>query len=136
MDHACEGRSARRHRRCRGGGGEHQVLEGPDDSTKVGQINNRRPGHNEDLDLHVHQCRNRLAFHHASSLKNVKSKRMLSEEEFVSLMLYGDSQEMMEGSDILHGEFPLEGRYGLLQKCCVGCGEDDVISIKQQVYHI
>jgi hypothetical protein len=39
---------------------------------------------------------------------------MLSEEVPVSLMLYGDSQEMMEGAEILHEEFSFEGRYGLL----------------------
>jgi hypothetical protein len=41
---------------------------------------------------------------------------------------------MMEGLEIHHGKFPLEGRYGLLQKCCAGCGEDNVINVKQQVY--
>jgi hypothetical protein len=73
---------------------------------------------------------------HASSLKNIDSKLTLSEEETASLMLYGDSQEMIEGPKILHGEFPLEGRYGLLQKWCAGCSEDNVINIKQQVYCI
>jgi hypothetical protein len=43
---------------------------------------------------------------------------------------------MMEGPEILHGEFQHEGRYGLLQKCCAGCGEDNVINVKQQVYRI
>jgi hypothetical protein len=43
---------------------------------------------------------------------------------------------MMEGPEILHGEFPPEGRYGLLQKLCVGCGRDNAINVKQQVYHI
>jgi hypothetical protein len=42
----------------------------------------------------------------------------------------------MEGPEILHGEFLLESRYGLLQKCCAGCGEDNVINVKQQVYRI
>jgi hypothetical protein len=37
---------------------------------------------------------------------------------------------MMEGPEILHGEFLLEGRYGLLQKYCAGCGEDNVINVK------
>jgi hypothetical protein len=60
----------------------------------------------------------------------------LSEEDPVRLILYGDSQKMMEGPEILHDEFPLEGRYGLLQKCYAGCGEDNVINVKQQVYHI
>jgi hypothetical protein len=43
---------------------------------------------------------------------------------------------MIEGPEILHGEFPLEGRYGLMQKCCAGCGEGNVINIKQQVNRI
>jgi hypothetical protein len=43
---------------------------------------------------------------------------------------------MMEGSEVLHGEFLLEGRYGLLQNCCTRCGEDNVINVKQQVYRI
>jgi hypothetical protein len=43
---------------------------------------------------------------------------------------------MMEGPEILHGEFPLEGRYGPLQKCCArGCG-NNIINVKQQVYRI
>jgi hypothetical protein len=61
---------------------------------------------------------------------------MLSEEELVRLMLYRDSQKMMEGSEALHGKFLLEGRYGLLQKCCAGCSVDNVINVKQQVYRI
>jgi hypothetical protein len=60
---------------------------------------------------------------------------MLSEEELVSLMLYGDSQEMMEGLKILYGKFLLEGRYGLLLKCYAGCGEDNVIN-KSNMYTV
>jgi hypothetical protein len=45
-------------------------------------------------------------------------------------MLYRDPQKVMEGSEVLHGDFPLEGRYRVMQKCCVGCGEDNVINIK------
>jgi hypothetical protein len=89
-----------------------------------------------DLGLCVHRHQNWLAVHHASSLKNIERKLTLSEEEPVSLILYKDSQEMMEGSKILHGQFPLEGGYGLLQKCYTGCGEDNVINVKQQVYRI
>jgi hypothetical protein len=40
------------------------------------------------------------------------------------------------GPEILHGEFPLEGRYDPLQKCYIGDGEDNIINVKQQVYHI
>jgi hypothetical protein len=116
------------------GAGEHQVLEGPDEAPEVSRISNRRPGLGGDLRLRVYWHRNRLAVHHASSLKNIESKLTLSEEESASLMLY--PQEMMEGPEILHVEFLLEGRYGLLQKCCAGSGEDNVINVKQQVYHI
>jgi hypothetical protein len=51
-------------------------------------------------------------------------------------MLYGDPEKVMEGSEVLHDEFLLEGRYALLQKCCTGCDEDNAINIKQQVYRI
>jgi hypothetical protein len=91
--------------------GERQVLEGLNEAPKVSQISIRRPRVNGDLGLRVHRCRNRLAVHHANSLKNVENKRMLSEEEPVHQMLYGDAQKMMEVTEILHGEFPLEGRY-------------------------
>jgi hypothetical protein len=118
------------------GAGERQVLEVPNEAPEVSQLSNRRPRLGEDLGLCVHWHQNRLAVHHASSLKNIESKLMLSEEEPICLMLYGDSQKMMEGSEVIHGEFQLEGIYGLLQKCCARCGEDNVINVKQQVYHI
>jgi hypothetical protein len=98
--------------RCRAS--ERQVLEGPGEALEVSQINNRSPQLSGDLGLRVHRCRNRFAIHHVSSLKNIEGKLTLSEEEPSHLMLYGDSQKMMEGLEIIHGEFPLEGRYGLL----------------------
>jgi hypothetical protein len=64
---------------------------------------------------------------------DVESKLTLSEEVTGRLMLYGDSQKMMEGPEILHDESPLDGRYGLLQKCCARCIENNIINVKQQV---
>jgi hypothetical protein len=72
------------------GAGECQVLEGPGKAPEVSRISNRRPGLGGDLGLRVHRRRNRFAVHHASSLKDIVSKLTLSEEEPVSLMLYGD----------------------------------------------
>jgi hypothetical protein len=66
--------------------GERQVLESPGAAPEVSWINNRRLGLSVDLGLRVHRCRNQLAVHHASSLKNIESKLMLSEEEPISLM--------------------------------------------------
>jgi hypothetical protein len=68
-------------------------------------------------------------------LNDIKSILALSEEDVVCLMLYGDLQKVMEGSEV-HSEFPLEGKYGVLQKCFARCSEDNVINTKQQVYHI
>jgi hypothetical protein len=118
------------------GAGECQVLEGPSETLEVSRISNRRLRLGGDLGLCVHRHRNQIAVHHASSLKNIESKLTLSEEELVRLMLYGDFQKMMEGSEVLHGEFPLESRYGLLQKCYAGYGENNVINVEQQVYRI
>jgi hypothetical protein len=56
---------------------------------------------------------------------------MLSEEEPIHLMLHRDSHKMMEGPEVLHDEFPLDSRYVLLQKCCIGCSVDNVINIME-----
>jgi hypothetical protein len=72
------------------GAGECQVLEGPGEAPEVSWISNRRPELSGDLGLRVHRCQNWFAVHHASSLKNIESKLTLSEEEPISLMLYGD----------------------------------------------
>jgi hypothetical protein len=104
------------------GAGERQILEGSGEATEMSRISNRRPELSGDLGLCVHWRRNRLAFHHASSLNNIESKLTLSEEEPVCLILYEDSQKMMDGAKILHGEFLLEGRGG----------EDNVINIKHK----
>jgi hypothetical protein len=116
--------------------GERQVLEGPGKAPEVSRISNRRPGGGGDLDLHVHGRRDWLTFHHASALKDVESELVLSEEESIGLMLYGDPQKVVKRSDVLHGELPLEGRYGVLQERCAKCNEHNVTNIKQQVYCI
>jgi hypothetical protein len=99
-------------------------------------ISNRRPGFVGDLGMCVHHRQNKLVVHHASTLKNIESKLTLSEEEHIRLMLYEDSQIVLVGSEVLHDKFPLEDRYGLLQKCCARCDEDNVINVKKQVYRI
>jgi hypothetical protein len=43
---------------------------------------------------------------------------------------------MVKMAKVLHGEFPLESRYGVLQEYCARCGEHNVINIKQQVYRV
>jgi hypothetical protein len=111
--------------------GECQILWGTNEAPKLSQISNRRPILDRDHCLHVHGCRNWLAFHHAGVLKDVKSVLVLREEELIWSLLYGDSQEVMEGSEILHGELSLEGRYGVLQEHCAGCCKENVINIKQ-----
>jgi hypothetical protein len=58
----------------------------------VSRISNKRSELGGDLGL-CPPVLNRLAVHHASSLKNIESKLTLSEEELVRLMLYGNSQK-------------------------------------------
>jgi hypothetical protein len=43
---------------------------------------------------------------------------------------------MVKRAKILHGKFPLEGRYGVIQDRCARYDEHNVINIKQQVYRI
>jgi hypothetical protein len=76
------------------------------------------------------------AVHHANALKDVESELALSEEVSICLMLYEDLQKMVKRVEVLHGEFLLEGRYGVLQERCARCDEHNVINIKQQIYRI
>jgi hypothetical protein len=96
------------------GAGERQVLEGPSEASKLSRISNRRPRSGGDLGLCVHGSRDWLAVHHPSALKDVTSELAPSEEETICLMLYGDPQKVVKRTEVLHGEFPLEGRYGVL----------------------
>jgi hypothetical protein len=43
---------------------------------------------------------------------------------------------VVKRAEVLHGEFPHEDRYGVLQEHCARCGEHNVINIKQQLYCI
>jgi hypothetical protein len=118
------------------GASEHQVLEGPGEAPELTWISNRRPRSGRDLGLHVHGSQDQLVVHHASAFKDVESELALSEEESIDQMLYGDPPKMVKRVEVLHGEFLLEGRYGVLQECCATCGEHNTINIKQQVYRI
>jgi hypothetical protein len=70
-----------------------------------------------DLSLCVHRRGAELAVSHTSALKDIQS---------VLALLHGDTQEV-EGTQV-HGELPLEGCSGVLQKLRARCGEDDVIN--------
>jgi hypothetical protein len=69
-------------------------------------------------------------------LKDIESELALSEEESIDLMLYEDLQKVVKRVEVLHDEFLLESRYGVLQERCARCGEHNVINIKQQLYRI
>jgi hypothetical protein len=116
--------------------GERQVLEGLGEAPELSQISNRRPRSGGDFDLHVYGRQDQLVVHHASTLKDIESELVLSEEESIRLMLYGDPQKIMKRAKVLHGEFPLESRYCVLQERCARYGEYNIINIKQQVYRV
>jgi hypothetical protein len=94
------------------GAGERQVLEGPGRAPKLSRISNRRHGSGGDLGLRVHGRRDRFTVHHTSTLKDIDSELVLSEEEFICLMLYGDSQKMVERS------FMVNSRLSANMVCC------------------
>jgi hypothetical protein len=96
------------------GVGERQVLKGSDEAPELSRISNRRPESGGDLGLCVHGRRDRLAVHHASVLKDIESELALSEEESIDLMLYRDPQKVVKRAEVLHDEFPLKSRYGVL----------------------
>jgi hypothetical protein len=111
--------------------GEHQVLKGPGEAPKLSWISNRRLESGGDHGLHVHGGRDWLAIYLTNALKDVEGELALSEEESICLMLYEDPKKIVKRAEVLHGEFPLEGRYGVLQEHCARCRELNVINIKQ-----
>jgi hypothetical protein len=112
------------------GTGERQILKGSDVAPELSRISNRRPGSGGDLGLCVHGRRDRLAVHHASALKDIENELALSEEESIDLMLYRDPQKVVKRAEVLHDEFSLKSRYGVLQERCARRGEHNVINIK------
>jgi hypothetical protein len=82
----------------------------------LSKISNRKLGSSGYIGLRVHEDQDWLAVHHVSALKDVESELALSEEESICLMLYGDPQKVVKRFEVLHDEFPLEGRYGMLQE--------------------
>jgi hypothetical protein len=79
------------------GAAERHVLKGLNEAPEPSWISNRRSESDGDLGLCVHGRRDRLAVHHASVLKDVKSELTLSEEEYISMMLYRDPKNGEEG---------------------------------------
>jgi hypothetical protein len=75
--------------------GEHQVREGSDEARELSRISNRRPESGGDLGMCVHRRQDRLVVHHTNALNDDESKLVLSEEESIDLMLYGDLQKMV-----------------------------------------
>jgi hypothetical protein len=73
--------------------GEHLVLEGLGETPELSQISNRRSRSGRDLGLCVHGRQDRPAVQHASVLKDVESELVLSDEESICLILYGDPKK-------------------------------------------
>jgi hypothetical protein len=60
---------------------------------------------------------------------------VLVHEDVVVSLLHRDTQEVVEWSQVLHGEFLLEDCSGTLQKLRVQGNEDDV-GVEEQVYNV
>jgi hypothetical protein len=80
---------------------ERQVLEGTSEASELSRISNRKFRSGGNIGLRVHRRRDRLAFHHASALKDIESELALSEEESICLILYGDPPKMVKRAEVL-----------------------------------
>jgi hypothetical protein len=105
------------------GAGERQVLEGPGRAPELSWISNMRHGSGGDLGLHVHGRRDQFTVHHTSTLKDIESELVLSEEESICMMLYGDPQKMVEKS------FMVNCRLSTNMVCCRSVALDAMSTI-------
>ena len=73
----------------------------------------------------------RLAVSHTSSLKHIQGVLPLRKKEARRTLLYCHTQEVMEDTKILHGEFLLESRDDATKKVQTGGSENNIIDIQQ-----
>jgi hypothetical protein len=93
--------------------GEDEVLESSDHAAIGSQVADRATCVG-DLGLRVHRCGAGHAVPHASMLNDIPSVLVLVEEEVIMLHLRGDAQEVVERTQVFHGELPLESCSGIL----------------------
>jgi hypothetical protein len=58
------------------------------------------------------------------------------EEHPIWMVLDGDGEEVMKLHEVLHSILPLQGSGGAAQKLRTGCGQNNIINIKEQIYHV
>jgi hypothetical protein len=51
-------------------------------------------------------------------------------------MLDGDAEEVMKRSEVLHSKLTLQGSDGAAQKLQTGRGQNNIININEQIYHV
>jgi uncharacterized protein YqgV (UPF0045/DUF77 family) len=69
-------------------------------------------------------------------LDDVQRVGVLAEEQSVRTVLDGDAEEVMKRLEVLHSKLPLQGSDGTAQKLRTGCGQNNIINIKEQIYHV
>jgi hypothetical protein len=98
------------------GHGEGEVLESPNQATVGGQVADGGVGVSGGLALSVDWRGAGLAVAHASTLKDIPSVLALVEEEVVGSLLHRDAEEVVDGTEVLHGKLLLESRSGMLKQ--------------------
>jgi hypothetical protein len=51
-------------------------------------------------------------------------------------MLDGDAKEVMKWLEVLHSKLSLQGSDGVAQKLQTGRGQNNIMNIKEQIYHV
>ena len=81
--------------------------------------------------MSVQQSRAGLTVSHASALEDVDGVLALVEKQALRLALHGDSQEVVQLTQVLHRELLLEGGDDALQEVVRGGREDDVVDLEE-----
>jgi hypothetical protein len=58
------------------------------------------------------------------------------EEQPSRTMLDGDAKEVMKWLEVLHSKLSLQGSDGVAQKLQTGRGQNNIMNIKEQIYHV
>jgi hypothetical protein len=69
-------------------------------------------------------------------LDDVQRVGALVEEQPVQTMLDGGAEEVMKRSEVLHSKLTLQGSDGAAQKLQTERGQNNIININEQIYHV
>ena len=110
-----------------------QVLESAGEAPVLRGVGDRRTLGSRELGMSVNRCRRRVTLGHAFPLEKIQRVLALAEEQPVGGARDGDPKEVVQLSEVRHGELEVKTSCDSPEQVRRGSREDDVVDVHQQV---